>query len=156
MGIRPVCCCPYFSNQATETMEIPEDPPFTFFDILQVDVTTTLPGERVRLGAMVEASYEAESAPTTYTSRLTFRLVRTGFGQLMEADWHVVGFVKPAGVTSVFRNIQNLAWTDIPGAPGTYTYILQIRRGAGVFEGNIESVSVRARHLDAIVFPPLP
>ena len=155
MGNRPVCC-PYFFNQIAEFMEIPENPGFTFLDILQVDVTTTLPGQRVRLGAMVEAAFATESQPATYTCRLTFRLVRSGFGTLTEADWHLVDFPKPTGITTVFRNLQNLTWTDVPGPPGTYTYILQVRRGTGIFEGNIEDINVRARHLDAIVFPPQP
>lgn len=35
----------YFFNQTTERVDIPENPGFTFQTILQVDVTTTIPGK---------------------------------------------------------------------------------------------------------------
>lgn len=38
----------------------------------------------------------------------------------------------------------------------TYTYALDIRQGAGVFESNINTVFVGNRSNDAIVFPPSP
>lgn len=146
----------YFFNQTTERVDIPENPGFTFQTILQVDVTTTIPGERVRLDSMIETVIDTFNAETLYTCRLTFRFTRTGDVQIIEADSHVINFVKPVGSSSVIIDIHNLTWTDIPPGPGTYTYSLEIRRGTGVFEFNIDSVIVLARSMDAIVFPPSP
>lgn len=146
----------YFFNQTTERVDIPENPGFTFQTILQVDVTTTIPGERVRLDSMIETLIDTFNAETLYTCRLTFRFTRTGDVQIIEADSHVINFVKPVGSSSVIIDIHNLTWTDIPPGPGTYTYSLEIRRGTGVFEFNIDRVLVLARSMDAIVFPPSP
>lgn len=146
----------YFFNQTTERLDIPENPGFTFQTILQVDVTTTLPGERVRLDSMIETVIDTFNADTSYTCRLTFRFTRNGDVQIIEADSHVINFVKLVGSSSVIIDIHNLTWTDIPPGPGTYTYSLEIRRGTGVFEFNIDSVIVLARSMDAIVFPPAP
>ncbi|WP_422118202.1 exosporium leader peptide-containing protein (plasmid) [Bacillus thuringiensis] len=146
----------YFFNQTTERVDIPENPGFTFQTILQVDVTTTIPGERVRLDSMIETVIDTFNAETLYTCRLTFRFTRTGDVPIIEADSHVINFVKPVGSSSVIIDIHNLTWTDIPPGPGTYTYSLEIRRGTGVFEFNIDSVIVLARSMDAIVFPPSP
>ncbi|WP_255285262.1 exosporium leader peptide-containing protein [Bacillus cereus] len=146
----------YFFNQTTESVDIPENPGFTFQTILQVDVTTTIPGERVRLDSMIETVIDTFNAETLYTCRLTFRFTRTGDVPIIEADSHVINFVKPVGSSSVIIDIHNLTWTDIPPGPGTYTYSLEIRRGTGVFEFNIDSVIVLARSMDAIVFPPSP
>ncbi|MGG0079697.1 Uncharacterized protein BCZB5J_03713 [Bacillus cereus] len=146
----------YFFNQTTERVDIPENPGFTFQTILQVDVTTTIPGERVRLDSMIETVIDTFNEGTLYTCRLTFRFTRTGDVQIIEADSHVINFVKPVGSSSVIIDIHNLTWTDIPPGPGTYTYSLEIRRGTGVFEFNIDSVIVLARSMDAIVFPPSP
>ncbi|WHY30912.1 exosporium leader peptide-containing protein [Bacillus wiedmannii] len=146
----------YFFNQTTERVDIPENPGFTFQTILQVDVTTTIPGERVRLDSMIETVIDTFNEDTLYTCRLTFRFTRTGDVQIIEADSHVINFVKPVGSSSVIIDIHNLTWTDIPPGPGIYTYSLEIRRGTGVFEFNIDSVIVLARSMDAIVFPPSP
>lgn len=146
----------YFFNQTTERLDIPENPGFTFQTILQVDVTTTVPGERVRLDSMIETLIETFSSETFYTSRLTFRFTRTGGVQIIEADSHIINFVKLEGFSSIIIDTQNLTWTDIPPGPGTYTYSLEIRRGTGVFESNIDRVLVLARSMDAIVFPPSP
>ncbi|MCQ6545617.1 exosporium leader peptide-containing protein [Bacillus wiedmannii] len=146
----------YFFNQTTERVDIPENPGFTFQTILQVDVTTTIPGERVRLDSMIETVIDTFNEGTLYTCRLTFKFTRTGDVQIIEADSHVINFVKPVGSSSVIIDIHNLTWTDIPPGPGTYTYSLEIRRGTGVFEFNIDSVIVLARSMDAIVFPPSP
>ncbi|MFP3607024.1 hypothetical protein, partial [Paraburkholderia sp. SIMBA_053] len=140
----------------TERLDIPENPSFTFQTILQVDITTTIPGERVRLDSMIETVIDTFNEGTLYTCRLTFRFTRTGDVQIIEADSHVINFVKPVGSSSVIIDTQNLTWTDIPPGPGTYTYSLEIRRGTGVFESNIDSVIVLARSMDAIVFPPSP
>ncbi|WP_240520394.1 exosporium leader peptide-containing protein [Bacillus thuringiensis] len=146
----------YFFNQTTERVDIPENPGFTFQTILQVDVTTTIPGERVRLDSMIETLIDTFNAETSYTCRLTFRFTRTGDVQIIEADSHVINFVKLVGSSSVIIDIHNLTWTDIPPGPGTHTYSLEIRRGTGVFEFNIDRVLVLARSMDAIVFPPSP
>ncbi|WP_422424970.1 collagen-like triple helix repeat-containing protein [Bacillus sp. PSXD-155] len=146
----------YFFNQATERLDIPENPGFTFQTILQVEVTTNIPGERVRLDSMIETLIETFNEENVYTSRLTFRFTRTGGVQIIEADSHVINFVKPVGSSSVIIDIHNLTWTDLPPGPGTYNYSLEIRRGTGVFEFNIDRVLVLARSIDAIVFPPSP
>lgn len=146
----------YFFNQTTERVDIPENPGFTFQTILQVDVTTTIPGERVRLDSMIETLIDTFNAETSYTCRLTFRFTRTGDVPIIEADSHVINFVKLVGSSSVIIDIHNLTWTDIPPGPGTHTYSLEIRRGTGVFEFNIDRVLVLARSMDAIVFPPSP
>jgi hypothetical protein len=146
----------YFFNQTTERQDIPENPGFTFETILQVDVTTTELGERVRLDSMIETSIESFSSGTLYTSRLTFRFTRTGGGELIEADSHIGNFVKQEGNRSFIIDTHNLTCTDIPPGPDTYTYSLEIRRGTGVFEHNINRVIVLSRSIDAIVFPPSP
>lgn len=153
LGTIPVCGCDFFSNQSTDRKNIPENPNFNFETVLQVDVTTTIPGERVRLDSMIETLIETFNAGTLYTSRLTFRFVRNG-SELVQIDSHVINFVKPEGSSSVVIDTHNLTWTDVPPGPGTYTYMLEIRRGTGVFESNIAEVLVLARSIDAIVFPP--
>lgn len=146
----------YFFNQTTERQDIPENPGFTFEPILQVDVTTTEIGERVRLDSMITTFIDTVSAGTLYSSRLTFRFTRTGGVELIATDSHIDNFVKPQGSRSFINDTHNLTWTDTPPGPGTYTYSLEIRRGTGAFEANIAQVIVLARSIDAIVFPPSP
>lgn len=170
-SICPCSCCPpgppgeqgspglgssYFFNQTAEGQVIPENPGFTFVPILQVDVTTTELGERVRLNSMIETLIETFNAGTLYTSRLTFRITRTGGAEIIATESHIRNFVKPVGSSSFIDDTHNLTWTDTPPDPGTYTYTLEIRRGTGVFEENIDRVLVLARSIDAIVFPPSP
>ncbi|MBM7094756.1 MULTISPECIES: hypothetical protein [Alteribacter] len=155
MGIIPIMgCCPFFSNQSTENITLPLNPQFQFVPILSVDVTTTEDDERVRIDSMINSRISTFNAGSVYTSRLTFRIIRTGGVEIVETDWHMIDIAKPVGSGSVFRQNQNLTWTDTPPGPDTYTYTLQVRRGTGVFEGNIESVIVGVRSIDAIVFPP--
>lgn len=155
LGVRPICVCPLFSNQSNERMDIPENPNFSFIPVIQVDVTTTEIGERVRLDSMIQTHIQTFNAENLYTSRLTFRMTRNASVPLVETEAHVINFVKPVGSSSNIIDTHHINWVDTPPVPDTYTYTLEIRRGTGVFEFNIDEVIVTTRSIMATVHPSI-
>ena len=148
MGIRKNCCPSYFFNQFNTGVLVPP-PPNMPVDVIEVDVITETMNERVRIDSMLFAFIFSNSEGDTYGFQIAFRLSRDDTELALVALTNLAQ-VKQAGFVAFNDDTVNITWTDIPGAPGTYTYRITAER---LVEENISAVNVGTRSIDAIVFP---
>jgi hypothetical protein len=96
----------------------------------------------------------AGSGTSSYSFDLSYRILRSPSTDLTIVNYRESSIQKVNNSVTNISNFQNLAWTDTPSDPGTYTYIIQIHRNSSG-ESSISSVSVGDRSVGAIVFPPV-
>jgi hypothetical protein len=150
MGLRN-CCPSYFFNQNEQG--IPQVPLETATEVIAVPVTTTLPGDRVRIDSMLATRILTNDAGTDYGYNLLYTLFRDA--QLLTAVvFSATAQVKQPGENASESDAPNITWTDVPPGPGTFNYRIEIFRRA-FQEENLLAVQVLSRSIDAIVFPPV-
>ncbi|MBT2689237.1 hypothetical protein J7I93_13675 [Bacillus sp. ISL-47] len=147
----------YFFNQERGDLSIPPGV-ITYTPLIEVEVMTTAPGERVKIDSMFETII-ITGLLDRYSYIEFFRLVREGptgsFNILTDTVLVETNKVKISGDGSRITSFPSITWTDTPPNPGVNTYRIEMIRGS-LDERNIASVTVQDRSITAIVFPPSP
>ena len=141
----------YFFTESQTPIAVPLS---NFQAILSLAVTTTQPGEIVRIDSMIETIINTitTSGNQTYSYNIIFRLIRdTSTNLLTEVQLAERNMAKPSGTQTII-DFPNITWTDTPPGPGTYFYHIVASRGT--VDLNIDTVTLGDRQMDAIVFPP--
>ncbi len=138
----------YYFNQADEMLVIPADTPT---QAIELEVTTFLPNETVKLDAMLEAFILTENNPN-YSFIVEFSLIR-GTTPLTSESFAMINQIGQSDVEKNIINTSKITWTDIVPLPGTYTYFIEVNH-ITLPEQHIASVEIQDRSLTAIVFSP--
>lgn len=142
----------YFSTTISEPgrfLTIPQDGGAV--ESIRVAVTTEYQNDRVILDATIPTIIHT-GLNTSYGYNIVFRLYRDN-QPLAVSVLSQTGQIKQANVSAQISDSAHLAWTDVPGEPGTYTYRVTVERGL-LGEENITYVGVFNRKMGATVYPP--
>lgn len=138
----------YYFNQSDEMLAILADTPT---QAIEIEVTTYLPNEIVKLDAMLEAFILTENDPY-YSFIVEFSLLR-GTTPLTSESFAMINQVGKSESEKTIINTTKIIWTDIVPLPGTYTYVIEVNH-ITLPEQHIASVEVQDRSLTATTFPP--
>ncbi|KMJ59053.1 hypothetical protein AB685_08270 [Bacillus sp. LL01] len=138
----------YYFTQADEMLAILADTPT---QAIELDITTFLPNETVKLDAMIEAFILTENDPN-YSFIVEFSLLRETT-PLTSESFALINQMGKSECEKTIINTTKITWTDIVPLPGTYTYFIEVNH-ITLPEQHIASVEVQDRSLTAITFPP--
>jgi hypothetical protein len=121
------------------------------FTIMDVQVTTTVPNERVKLDASMTVEVAALITQSFFQFGVQFLLLRN-INPLTVAS-QFGNYVRQINNQGFYDWHPNFTFVDIPGAPGTYTYrvaVFEIEQRI-----NVNQIIAANRGLTATVYPPV-
>ncbi|MEX6701636.1 hypothetical protein ABS315_18725 [Peribacillus frigoritolerans] len=101
----------YFFNQTTVALPIVSIG--VFVPVIQLAVTTTFLGERVRVDSIISLNISVGNA-STYSYNYTFSILRAPATELMRVTFTETNMEKVGGVGSAIADVLNFTWTNIP------------------------------------------
>lgn len=142
---------PSASQQSDDAFRLFSD---SFTNLLEVNVTTTVPNQRVKIDAVVEVEYESVQFTEMFQSFVDINLNRSGV-QLTGLD--PIRFVRIFDGIEANKRVTSTAFAtlthvDVVAQPGMYNYTVD---GTVSFEFNPNDIiQIQTRGLNATVFPP--
>ena len=119
--------------------------------IMDVQVTTTEPNQRVKLDASMVFSVFA--LPTASFFQFSYTLILFRDNDALTAATQRGNYVREVNDHVSYDWHPNFTFVDIPGAPGTYTYRVAAFETAPRI--NVTEITAGNRGLTATVFPPV-
>jgi len=122
------------------------------FPIMNVQVTTTLNNQRVKLDATLTTIILAMLTSSSFQYGIEYRLFRDT--TQLTFDSTIGNYLRNQSIstTPTYSGHPNLTFVDIPGPAGTYNY--QIVANDIVPRINIDIILIQNRGLTATVYPP--
>jgi hypothetical protein len=120
--------------------------------VLELAVTTTAPGQRVKLDSMVDLALDTIDSANSFDFDVVYQLQRNST-PIVQLRLFADHYSKTVGDIGSFTYHPNLTWVDVPPV-GAHTYsIVLTRQVVTGFETNIQSIEAGTRALNAIVSP---